>query len=55
MKDEIREPVRPEPFVWVKTKDGNTWLCPKSSLKDPKSISEEELKECVEDWQNPQV
>ncbi len=41
-------------MVWVQTKDGNSWLCPKSSLKDPKNISEKELRECLDESENPQ-
>jgi hypothetical protein len=41
-------------MMWVKTNDGNTWLCPKADLVDPKSISEEELKACLDESQNPQ-
>ena len=51
MSDEITKRV---PHVWVKDNDGNTWICPKASLRDPKNVSEEELKECVDESMNPQ-
>jgi hypothetical protein len=43
-----------KPLVWVRDEGGNTWLCPKESLRDPKHVSEQELRECVEESSNPQ-
>ncbi len=34
-------------MVWVKTSDGDTWMCPKSSVKDRKTVSAAELADCV--------
>jgi hypothetical protein len=36
-------------FVWVKDKAGNEYVCRIMDLKDPKNISEEDLKNCVDD------
>jgi hypothetical protein len=36
-------------FVWVKDKSGNEYVCKKEDLKDPKQLSEEELKQCMEE------
>ena len=41
-------------MVWVKTSDGNTWLCPKNAIVDPKNLSEDELKKCLDESNNPQ-
>ena len=38
-----------KPFVWVKDKAGNEFICPVESLKDPKKATDEELKECIDD------
>ena len=45
---------QPRNMMWVKTDDGNTWLCPKAQLVDPKNMSEDELKSCLDESQNPQ-
>lgn len=36
-------------FVWVKDRAGNEFVCKKEELKDPKDVSEEELKNCMDD------
>ena len=36
-------------FVWVKDKAGNEYVCRIMDLKDPNNISEEDLKNCVDD------
>ena len=36
-------------FVWVKDKAGNQFVCHVDDLKDPKKVSEEDLKNCVDD------
>jgi len=36
-------------FVWVKDKAGNEFVCHVTDLKDPKDVSEEELKNCLDD------
>jgi hypothetical protein len=41
-------------FVWVKDKAGNEFVCPLNALKDRNSVSEEELKNCVDDAKSPQ-
>lgn len=41
-------------FVWVKDKAGNEFVCPIDALKDPKKVSEEDLKNCVDDAKSPQ-
>jgi hypothetical protein len=38
-----------DPFVWVKDKAGNEFICPLGALKNPKEASPEELKNCVDD------
>jgi len=39
-----------KPFTWVKDKEGNTYLCPREELVDPKSLNEEELKRyCIDE------
>jgi hypothetical protein len=38
-----------KPFVWVKDRKGNEFLCPVDSLKDPKHATEEELNNCFDD------
>lgn len=41
-------------MVWVKTSDGNTWMCPKSSITDRRNVSAAELADCVNESNNPQ-
>jgi hypothetical protein len=41
-------------FVWVKDKAGNEFVCELGALKDPKNVSDEELKDCVDDATSPQ-
>ena len=36
-------------FVWVKNKAGNEFVCHVSDLKDPKNVSEDDLKNCMDD------
>ena len=43
-----------KPMVWVKANDGTTYICPKSELKNPKDFSDDELKACVDESENPQ-
>lgn len=35
-------------FVWVKDREGNEFVCPASSLKDPGDLTEEEKALCVD-------
>ena len=37
------------PFVWVKDKAGNEFLCPLEALKNPNSATKEELDNCIDD------
>lgn len=37
-----------DPLVWVKDKKGNEFICSASALRDPKTLSEEEKKQCVD-------
>ncbi|MEN6490257.1 MAG: hypothetical protein ABFD66_15490 [Smithella sp.] len=53
MADEKEKPGR-VPFVWVKDKAGNEFICQVDALKDPKKATEEELKNCVNDAKSPQ-
>lgn len=42
-------------MVWVKdAKTGNTYICPQSSVKDSRNVSSSELRECVDESDNPQ-
>jgi hypothetical protein len=36
-------------FVWVKDKAGNEYVCQVADLKDPKKVSKEDLKNCLDD------
>ena len=49
MTEEYTEPTKRTQFVWVKDKAGNEYVCDVGYLKDPKSIDEDELKNCVDD------
>ena len=49
MSEEINEPKSRKNMVWVKDKAGNEFVCDASSLKDPKNVSQDELKDCVDD------
>ena len=39
----------------VKDKAGNEYVCSAEFLKDPKNVSEEDLKNCVDDASVPQA
>ena len=54
MADEPTELKGRKQHVWVKDKAGNEFICPVDVLKDPKHVSEEELKNCVDDASVPQ-
>jgi hypothetical protein len=41
--------LKTEPLVWVKDGKGNRFLCPMDALRDPRSVSEKEKSECVDD------
>ena len=36
-------------YVWVKDRAGNEFVCKVDALEDPKGLSEEERKACVDD------
>ena len=48
-KEEYYEPKKRTQFVWVKDRAGNEYVCSADYLKDPKNVSEEELRNCVDD------
>ena len=43
-----------KPMVWVKAKDGNTYICPKSEVSDPRNVRKDELSQCMDESLNPQ-
>jgi hypothetical protein len=49
MSEEVTTVEKRKSYIWVRDSNGNTYLCPKGSLKDPKNFTEEELKECVDE------
>ncbi|SHF95449.1 hypothetical protein SAMN02745206_02985 [Desulfacinum infernum DSM 9756] len=51
---DVSTPTKRQQFVWVKDKAGNEFVCPVDVLKKPTEMSEEELKNCVEDATSPQ-
>lgn len=55
MNDEFYEPKKRTQFVWVKDRAGNEFVCSVDDLKNPKNVSEEELKNCVDDASVPQA
>ena len=48
-EDEVYVPKKRQQFAWVKDKAGNEYVCPVDSLKQAKDLSEEDLKNCVDD------
>jgi hypothetical protein len=50
-EDELMAEIKPheQRFVWVKDKAGNEYVCRIADLEDPKNISEEDMKNCVDD------
>jgi hypothetical protein len=46
---ETNTPSGRQSFVHVKDKAGNEFVCPVDSLKKPDEMSEEELKNCIDD------
>jgi len=51
---EINTPTGRTQFVWVKDKAGNEFVCELGALKDPKNVSQDELKNCIDDAKSPQ-
>jgi hypothetical protein len=49
MSEDVTTPTKRTQFVWVKDKAGNEYVCNAEYLKDPKNVSEEDLKNCVDD------
>ena len=43
-----------KPMVWIKANDGDTYICPKNEIDDPRNVSEAELSRCVNESENPQ-
>lgn len=41
------------PFVYVKDRAGNEFVCPLEALKDAKHATDEELKNCIDDAKTP--
>jgi hypothetical protein len=46
---ERRKKMAEKGFVWVKDKAGNEFVCKVEDLKDPKKVSKEDLKNCIDD------
>jgi hypothetical protein len=44
-----KEDVHEQRFVWVKDKAGNEYVCRVDDLKDPKKVSKDDLKNCIDD------
>jgi hypothetical protein len=44
-----KKDVHKQRFVWVKDKAGNEYVCRVDDLKDPKKVSKEDLKNCIDD------
>jgi hypothetical protein len=43
------------PMEWIKSNSGNTWICPKGSIRNRDGASDSELKsKCVNESENPQ-
>jgi len=51
---DVNEPKGRTQFVWVKDKAGNEFVCELGALKDPKNVSQDELKNCIDDAKTPQ-
>ena len=49
MTEEYATPTKRTQFVWVKDRAGNEYVCNVEYLKDPKNVSEDELRNCVDD------
>ena len=49
MADVITEPEHKKKFVWVKDKAGNEFVCRIEDLENPKNITDDDLKNCVDD------
>lgn len=51
MSDHIHKAAKP--MVWVAS-SGSTYICPKNEIKDPKNVTEAELRQCLDESENPQ-
>jgi hypothetical protein len=49
MNDVIEEPKHKQRFVWVKDKVGNEHVCRIEDLQNPKNVTDEDLKNCLDD------
>ena len=54
LKENSNEWKAARPMIWIRTEDGNTWVCPKDAISDPNNVSDEELTMCVNESYNPQ-
>jgi hypothetical protein len=54
MAMETYETTARTPFVWVRDKAGNEFVCPKDALKDPGAVTADELRNCIDDAKTPQ-
>ncbi len=43
IKEKSNEWKAAKPMVWIKTEDGNTWICPKDAISDRNNVSPDEL------------
>lgn len=49
MNDVIEEPKHKQRFVWVKNKARNEHVCVIEDLQNPKNVTDEDLKSCLDD------
>ncbi len=54
LKENSNEWKAAKPMIWIRTEDGNTWVCPKDAISDPNNVSADELAMCVNESYNPQ-
>jgi len=40
-------------FVWVKDRKGNEYICPMDALRDPRAVTDDELKGCINEATSP--
>ena len=43
-----------KPLIWIKDRNGETYMCPLNAVKDPKNATEAELAQCMIESHNPQ-
>jgi hypothetical protein len=49
MSEEVTTPTGRKNMVWVKDNAGNEYVCDLSALVDPKNLTEDEKKHCIDD------